>query len=184
LNSDLDHHLAAIQAGDAEAFGAWLAGAEAPLRRSLRSFAAAVDTEAVLQESLLRVWQVAPKLNQTGENSLLRLAYRITRNHAIDVARRNRVTSVDPSTLPEDIDMPSAPDPLLRRAIAECRRHLPRTPSRALTARLSAGFRSDADVAAELNMKPNTYFQNIRRARKLLADCLAKRGVDLAGVMS
>lgn len=49
-----------------------------PIHQSLRSFAAKVDTEAVLQESLLRVWQVAPKVVPDGrENCLLRLGVRI-----------------------------------------------------------------------------------------------------------
>ena len=57
MSTDLDIHLTAIAAGDATAFAAWLAGAELPLRRRLRPFASSVDTEAVLQEALLRVWQ-------------------------------------------------------------------------------------------------------------------------------
>src|SRR5690606_14601871 len=71
---DLDVHLAAIVAGDTRAFGRWLAGAEAPVRDSLRSFARVVDVEAVLQEALLRVWQVAPRFEPDGRpNGLLRL---------------------------------------------------------------------------------------------------------------
>jgi len=54
--TDLDRHLPAIVAGDAQAFAAWLAGAEPRIRASLRGFAAQVDVEAVLQETLLRVW--------------------------------------------------------------------------------------------------------------------------------
>jgi RNA polymerase sigma-70 factor (ECF subfamily) len=52
---DLDRHLPAIAAGDPDAFAPWVAGAEPALRDSLRPFAARVDTEAVLQEALLRV---------------------------------------------------------------------------------------------------------------------------------
>ena len=88
---DLDAHLPAIQAGDADAFGRWLAGAEPGLRESLRSFAASVDTEAVLQESLLRTWQVAPRVVSDGKpNTLLRLAVRIARNLAVSERRRLR----------------------------------------------------------------------------------------------
>jgi RNA polymerase sigma-70 factor (ECF subfamily) len=32
-----------------------------------------------------------------------------------------------------------------------------------------------------LGMKLNTFLQNFTRARKLLADCLRSRGVDLVG---
>jgi RNA polymerase sigma-70 factor (ECF subfamily) len=34
-------------------------------------------------------------------------------------------------------------------------------------------------VAATLGMKKNTFLQNFGRARKLLVECLRKRGVDL-----
>lgn len=53
---DLDSYLGAIALSDVNAFGAWVARAERPLRDSLRSFAAHLDTEAVLQEALLRIW--------------------------------------------------------------------------------------------------------------------------------
>ena len=64
--NDLDVHLSAIVSGDPEAFGRWVAGCELRLRRSLASFAGSVDVEAVLQETLLRVWQVAPRLEPDG----------------------------------------------------------------------------------------------------------------------
>ena len=123
---DLDLHLPAIAQGDADAFGRWLAGAEALLRASLRRFAAQVDVEAVLQEALLRVWQVAPKVTLDGRpDALLRLAFRVARNLAVDEARRAGFRA----TLGEDdlvrlLDAlagdvaPEAPDPLLRRLIS------------------------------------------------------------------
>ena len=64
--TDLDRHLPGILAGDSSAFATWMAGAEPRLRASLRSFAVQVDTEAVLQETLLRVWQVAPRFVPDG----------------------------------------------------------------------------------------------------------------------
>jgi DNA-directed RNA polymerase specialized sigma24 family protein len=78
---DLDAHLPGIRAGDAQGFAAWLAGAESPLRAALRSFAAVVDVEAVLQEAFLRVWQLAPDFVPDGRpNALLRYAHRIARH--------------------------------------------------------------------------------------------------------
>ena len=185
--NDLDRHLSGIAAGDVDAFGRWLAEAESPLRNSLRRFAASVDTEAVLQESLLRVWQVAPRFEPDGRpNGLLRLGYRITRNLAISEVRRARVKPVDPALLAAGIDaqtqsMPAPPDPHLRAQIERCRDQLPARPALALDARLSSrGGVPDADLATSLGMKRNTFVQNISRARKLLADCLEKHGVDLA----
>jgi len=173
---DLDVELDAIIAGDADAFGRWLAVAEIPLRDSLRSFAAVIDVESVLQEAMIRIWQVAPRFQRDGrDNGLVRLGVRIARNLAISEVRRTK------STQPSD-DEPvaptvSAPDPMLRTAIADCHDKLPAKPREALDARISGG---DDDVLAEaLGMRLNTFLQNITRARKLLADCLRNKGVPL-----
>ena len=73
-----------------------------------------------------------------------------------------------------------APDPLLRKAIEECRKALPGKPAAALLARIeSAGAEPDALLAERLQMKLNTFLQNVTRARKLLAECLGRRGVQL-----
>jgi DNA-directed RNA polymerase specialized sigma24 family protein len=182
VSVDLDHHLAAIALGDARAFGQWMAGCEPAVRASLGSFAAVVDVEAVLQETLLRVWQVAPRFVADGRpNGLLRLAIRIGRNLAVSELRRTRARPVEPSDL-EEVGEPSAgtPDPLLRRAIAECRDKLPGKPRQALDARLAAaGGAEDVLLAESLGMRLNTFLQNFTRARQLLADCLRKRGVRL-----
>jgi len=184
---DLDVHLAAIAAGDASAFGRWLAGAEPSLRAGLRPFAARVDTEAVLQEAMLRAWQVAPRHTPDGKpNSLLRLAQRIAKNLCIDELRRARVTPADAEALEQaslalaDAEPRSGPDPLLRRVIEECRKLLPGKPAEALSARLgSAGAEPDETLAERLGMRLNTFLQNFGRARKLLAECLHKHHVDL-----
>jgi RNA polymerase sigma-70 factor (ECF subfamily) len=179
---DLDVWNQAIAAGDPVAFGRWIAGAERPLRESLRSFAARVDTEAVVQEALLRTWQVAPRLELDGRpNALLRMSLRIARNLAVDEVRRARTVAVG-----DDLDDTMAfatadpgPDPLLRRVIDECRGALPAKPAQALAARIeSAGGDADASLAERLGMKLNTFLQNFTRARKLLLDCLRAHGVD------
>jgi DNA-directed RNA polymerase specialized sigma24 family protein len=183
---DLDVHLAAIVGGDARSFGAWLAGAEPHVRDSLRSFARVIDVEAVLQETLLRVWQIAPRFIPDGRaNGLLRLAIRIGRNLAVSEVRRTRATPVGGDDLEAALaaaEAPAgAPDPMLRRAIGECRDKLPARPRQALDARLaSAGGQADDDLAAGLGMRLNTFLQNFTRARQLLADCLARRGVTVA----
>ncbi len=186
---DLDVHLGGIVAGEPDAFARWLAGAERPVRASLRDFAASVDTEAVLQESLLRVWQVAPRFKSDGApNSLLRFALRSARNLAVSETRRHR-----PQLLPDEallraaesfaVDVAAAPDPLLRERIAECREKLPKKPALALAARLGGAGRSDAELAESLAMKLNTFLQNFTRARSLLARCLERAGVALDEVL-
>jgi DNA-directed RNA polymerase specialized sigma24 family protein len=139
-----------------------------------------------LQEALLRVWQVAPRCVRDGRgNALLRLGVRIARNLAIDELRRARTDVVDEAELEAAAAANEgagvgAPDPLLRKAIEECRKALPGKPAAALMARVeSAGAEPDALLAERLAMKLNTFLQNVTRARKLLAECLGRRGVQL-----
>jgi RNA polymerase sigma-70 factor (ECF subfamily) len=188
--ADLDHHLPRIVAGDAQAFGHWLAGAEPSLRAGLRPFAARVDTEAVLQEALLRIWQVAPRFVPDGQpNGLLRLGMRIARNLALSEARKRQADGVEDGALErmlaeaERVVSPEEPDPLLREAIARCREKLPGKPGLALAQRLDHPGESDVALAEALKMKLNTFLQNFTRARKLLADCLERKGVRLAEVL-
>ncbi len=192
MTTDLDVHLSGIQAADAQAFAAWLVGAEPSLRRGLRSFARQVDVEAVLQEALLRTWQVAPRFVPDGRpNGLLRLAQRIGWNLCVSEVRRHaRSTPVDPEVLAAGIDEAQQvevrpPDPLLREAIARCREKLPPRPAEALTARLEGqGGLPDATLAERLGMTKNTFLQNFTRARKLLVECLRRAGVDLASELA
>jgi RNA polymerase sigma-70 factor (ECF subfamily) len=189
-----DALLVAIRAGDVAAFARWLARAEPRVRDSLRRFAARVDVEAVLQESLLRVWQVGPRFVPDGRpEALLRLAVRIARNLAIDTLRRSRLEPVGEDALErlaaaDDIAPPPPDrwrDPLLAGAIADCRRQLPQKPAQALQARLdSEGSEPDERLAARLRMRRNTFVQNVIRARRFLADCLRRRGIDLAVELS
>jgi RNA polymerase sigma-70 factor (ECF subfamily) len=157
------------------------------LRLGLRSFAASVDTEAILQETFLRVWQLAPRFEPDGRpNGLVRLAARIARNLAISERRHLRADPTEPDALDQTStdEMPLGPrasgDPFLRQAIADCRRELPAKPAQALAARLDAGGTvPDEMLAARQSMRVNTFLQNFTRARRLLADCLRRRGIDL-----
>ena len=177
--NDLDQYVKAIMAGDTSAFAAWVSRAEPRIRASLAGFATCVDTEAVMQECLLRIWQVAPKFEEDGRpDGLLRLAVSIAYNLAITESRRRRTVNVDPEKLAETTATKGATaDPVLRETIMECLKRLPRTPRRVLDMRLNSENMSDAAQAAAINMKVNTFFQNIRRARQHLAECLRRHGV-------
>ncbi len=177
--SDLDFLHPQIAAGDADAFGQWLAGAEPRVRGSLASFARVLDVEAVLQESLVRVWQVAPRFVPDGRpDGLIRFAVRIARNLAVSELRRTRARAVEPADLEETVVEVPLPDPMLKQAIIDCRDKLPAKPRQVLDARLeAAGTSDDADLAAALGMRLNTFLQNFTRARQLLADCLGKKGI-------
>jgi len=189
-----DDLLQAISAGDAAAFARWLAGAEDRLRGSLSSFAERVDVEAILQESMVRVWQVAPRVVPDGRpHVLLRLAIRIGRNLAVSALRQRHHEPVEVEILERlaaEAESTAPPpdrsaDPMLRRVLEDCHRRLPEKPALALQARLdSAGAEPDARLADRLGMRPNTFLQNIIRARRFLADCLRKRGIDLGLEMS
>ncbi len=184
---DLDVHLPAIASGDTAAFARWLSGAEPIVRASLRSFAARVDVEAVVQETLLRAWQVAPRIEADGRaNGLLRLALRAARNLAVDdvrrVARREEPVAPDDAALQAAAaEGPALADPFLRRVIALCFEKLPPQPGAALRARLdAAGADADAELAVRCHMRLNTFLQNVARARKHLLQCLVAKGVPLA----
>lgn len=176
---DLDVHLDAIVAGSHEAFAAWLAGAEPSLRASLRSFATTVDVEVVVQETLLRAWQFAPRVKRDGRgNSLLRYALRTGRNLAIDHTRKH-ARDVDVDEVPEVPVAPVEPDPALKRWLLACIEALPERARLALMARLNdRGTRHDRDLAATVDMRLNTFLKNVGRARAMVSKCLAERGVE------
>jgi RNA polymerase sigma-70 factor (ECF subfamily) len=182
--TDPDELLWQIAARDEIAFGRWVSGAEPRIRAGLRSFAPHLDVEAIVQETLLRIWQVAPRLVAEGRrNGLLPLASTIGRNLALSELRRRKVEEatvkgIERETPPEP--RPAFGDPWLRERIKECLRGLPRQPRRALLARIGdAGAAVDSVLAQGLGMRLNTFLQNITRARKLVAGCLRRYRVDL-----
>jgi RNA polymerase sigma-70 factor (ECF subfamily) len=178
-----DALLPAIAAGDVQAFASWLATAEPRVRLSLSRFARVVDTEAVLQETLLRLWQVAPRVRiDARQDSLLRLGVQIAHNLAIDHARRSqrRERAAEQQALEQDAELEELPpDPLLRELIRGCVAQLPRQPAAVLTCRLeNRGAEADETLAERLGMQLNTFLKNFGRARQFLLECLAKAGVE------
>jgi len=145
----------------------------------------------VLQEALLRVWQTAPRFKSDGKpNGLLRLAVRIARNLAVSELRKVKTDPAEAEDLEralarlEAYEVREGPDPLLRHLVEECRKKLPGKPGLALTQRLECGGEPDVALAAQVGMKLNTFLQNVTRARRLMADCLKKKGVDLEAELS
>jgi len=180
---NLDEYLPGIVAGGQDSFARWMAGAERPIRESLRRFAASVDTEAAVQETLLRVWLVARRCHPDGQpNSLLRFAIGIARNLALSEIRRRRREEpiADVPEPPAPFSEPALPDPALRKIIKRCLDKLPPKPAAALRARIeSAGAQPDSRLADGLGMRPNTLLQNITRARRLVAQCLQQAGIEV-----
>jgi RNA polymerase sigma factor (sigma-70 family) len=182
---DFDTLLPAIVAGDADAFGRFIAGIEIDLRRSLRPFAARVDIEAVLQEALLRVWQSAARIVPDGRpQALVRFSMRVARNLAISEIRKKRELLPGDDEVAEAFDDAEVapPDPMLRRLIHDCFEKLPPQPKMVLGMRLeNRGAEPDLKLAEEAGMKLNTFLQNVTRARKLLGECLEHKGVTFIG---
>jgi len=178
-----DALLPAIALGDVQAFASWLAHGEPRIRLSLRRFARVVDTEAVLQETLLRLWQVAPRVKPDARGDCLaRLGVQIARNLAVDHLRRaRRLERVHEAEPAEDGAEPAWSDPLLREVIQSCMQRLPKQPAAALTCRLdNRGAEPDETLAQRAGMQLNTFLKNFGRARQLLLECLQRAGVTLA----
>ncbi len=185
----VDSLFARARDGEEGAFAEWMGSVELPIRRSLERFARAVDVESVMQETFLRMWILAqdPERELTGEDASLRFALGTARNVARAEARRTgREKSLPPEDLPETpVEPIPPPDPGLRRAILECVERVAKKPLQALRARLTYGvLLSDREIARRVGMTVNTFLQNIVRARKQVADCLARKGIPLGEVLS
>ena len=179
---DLDRHLTAIQGGDPDAFQRWVAAAEATVRLGLRSFAAVVDTEAVLQETLLRRVAGRPPLRPRRPPQRPRPAGGA---HRAQQRRQRAAAGADGRTAASKIP-PATPRcfPVIRcsgrpsrpaaRSCAAARRR----PWRRGWRRAAAS--PDELLAERLSMRLNTFLQNFTRARRQLAECLERQGVDLA----
>lgn len=181
--SAIDEDYGRTREGNTEAFASWVRRCEPSLRKSLSPFARATDTEAILQEALLRMWRLARGLALGGENASLRYALRLTRNLALsELRRQRRVSAVELAELerlPQGaVDPDPPPDDLLRRAVSRCIEKLPPRPRQVLRLRLTG--LPDRDLARSATMKLNTFLQNVVRARRLLAECLDRAGVRVA----
>ena len=180
-----DRSYGLVGKGDQHAFAEWVARVEPVLWRSLRSFAASADVEGIVQETLLRMWVLAPRLELSGKNASVRYAMRLARNLAISEARRHkRIHLVAPEALEREADesLPDAGDLTdpLQAAVRLCIEKLPERPRQALEARLEDdGASADRTLAELLDMAVNTFHKNLSRARALLAECLGRHGMEL-----
>jgi len=171
--------------GGVEGFARWASLVERPLRASLRRFARAVDVEVVMQETLLRMWLVAQDASRSfhGENASLRFALRVGRNVALEEVRRTRAerwVAIEDLQASEEPSLPPAPvrDDGYLHAIRECIERLAGPAKTALLARLHGAHRfSDRYLASMIGMQPNTFLQNIVRARRSIAECLQGKGL-------
>ncbi len=170
-----------VRKGSREAFASWLRLVELPLRESLRSFARQVDTEAVLQEGMMRMWMIAPTLELSGTDASVRYARRMLRNLAISWIRRHgREVQGKVPDLPDPSGTDPVPDMVLRKAVETCLSLLKPRPRKAITERLrDQGASHDRDLAERAGMTLNTFLQNVVRARRFLRECMRSNGVAL-----
>lgn len=187
--TEIDALFALVGQGNRLAFRAWMGRAERPIRMSLRRFAMAVDVESVVQETLLRMWLIASKRlrDLQGENASLRFAIAMARNLARSEARRiGRVRFLPPEEMPDAPIEPSPPpDPGLAAAIRDCMDRLSAKLREVLLARIGQGpFLPDREIAQGLAMQPNTFLQNVVRARAKLRACLEGKGVPVSEIPS
>jgi DNA-directed RNA polymerase specialized sigma24 family protein len=170
---------------DVEGFARWMSLVERPLRASLRRFARAVDVEVVMQETFLRMWLAAqnPLREFEGDNATLRFALKVGRNVALEEIRHlraERSVAIEDLRPDEEPSMPPSPvrDDGYLHAIRECIERLKGPPKKALLARLHGGHRyGDRYLASLTGMQPNTFLQNVARARKAVAECLHEKGL-------
>lgn len=196
--SEVDRLFARVCRGDTRAFEDWMSRVEPQLWRGLAPWARAVDAEGVVQETLLRMWVYAQDRGEAleGRNASLRFALGMARNVARNEARRlaREVLGTDGARGAEGKDGrgvveppgsdPPLPDPFLRRLILACIEKLPERPREALRARIARGHLDDDQaLAAEVGMRKNTFLQNIVRARRHVAECLAENGAPLEEVL-
>src|SRR5437667_3742365 len=110
--SATDEAFRRAQRGNHDGFSEWVRRVEIPLRASLRRFARRIDAEAVVQEALLRMWILAPRLRLEGEEASFRYVLRIARNLALNEAGRlDRFDPLDPAELENSPEGAVHPDP-------------------------------------------------------------------------
>jgi DNA-directed RNA polymerase specialized sigma24 family protein len=180
--SETDTLYARVRERDKVAFGQWMGRVERPIRASLARFARAVDVEAIVQETLLRMWIVATEglRDLQGPDASLRFAVGMARNLARAEARRNgRLQFLPPEDLPEvSRDPEPVPDPGLAAAIRDCVANLSPKLRTVLNERVYGGpFHPDRVLADRLQMRLNTFLQSVVRGRAQIRTCLEKKGV-------
>jgi DNA-directed RNA polymerase specialized sigma24 family protein len=180
--TEIDALFARVRERDRVAFGQWMGRVERPIRVNLARFARAVDVEAIVQETLLRMWIVATEglRELQGPDASLRFAIGMARNLARAEARRNgRLQFLPPEGLPEmPTDPEPSPDPGLAAAIRDCMARLSPKLRQVLSERIAGGaVHPDRVLANRLRMKLNTFLQSVVRGRQQIRQCLEKKGV-------
>ena len=130
--------------------------------------------EEVTQEVFLRVYRNLHAFEHRSRFAtwLYRLAY----NRALDEWRAQRARPEAALTFEPAINSEARPDPLRDRALVDCIARLPAGQRTAVHLHYWLGHTS-AEIAGMLGVQPGTVKIWLFRARNLLAQCLARKGV-------
>lgn len=184
MPDDYDVEVAELQAiaeRDLEAFSRWFARCEIHLRTSLRSFEQFVDVEAVVQDTVIKVWEDPLRIRPDGRPGfLLRWARTVALNAARNAARRQGHHAAMPADDDVAGDVRPMSDVFLRTRVQECFGRLPVPQQRAFRARVAdAGSRTDRQLAASIDMSFDAFRQTLTRGRRALVACLRSFNIDV-----
>ena len=186
MASDYDLDVAeweAIVRRDEDVFKRWLERCQIHLRLSLRSFAAVVDVEVVVQETAIRVWERASTIVPDGRPAFLaRWAVTVARNKARNEIKRaeHEVPLEEPPDRPDTQIVRAGIDPFLRARLHACRERLPAALRRVIDVILAdGGERSARECATASRMSYDAFRQNLARGRRALEACLREYGIEV-----
>lgn len=181
-----------IRSGDSSAFNLLVERYSQDLYRVIRRMASdSSETEAIVQESFLRVWQIlhAPRSRmQDWTKPFFPYLVTIAMNLARDRWRKDRfldfsgledIQEVLPSPLPDPEALVEETETL--KALAEAVAELPTAYKAVIALRYEAGL-SYTEIAELLEMPINTIRTHLRRAKIQLRKVLAEQGSLNSGI--
>lgn len=174
--------LASAAQGDAAAARA-LAGALGPrlFRQAYRVLGSRAEAEDVAQDTLLRLWRMAPRWDADGSASVAGWCHAVARNLCIDRMRRSGGARATASL--DEIEAPADPAPgaeaqmqsaARMRALEAALRALPARQRQAVVLRHIEGM-GNPDIAEALGVSVEAAESLIARGKRALASALAGR---------
>ncbi|MEP4197470.1 MAG: sigma-70 family RNA polymerase sigma factor [Aliishimia sp.] len=155
------------------------------LMQATRMLGNRTEAEDVAQDTLLRLWRVAPKWKADGGASLRSWCYGVARNLCIDRMRRYGGTR---STVPlDDINAPEDPTPGAEarlqtqsraRALQDALQELPERQRQAVVLRHIEGM-TNPEIAEQLDISVEAVESLVARGKRALAGLLAGRQAEL-----
>lgn len=140
----------------------------------MRLLGDSVEAEDVVQETMLRVWKIAPEW-RVGEAKVASWAYGVARNLCLDRLRKRRTTTLDEA--PEPIDEALSPlENMMENDRAEALRSaLNRLPERQKQAIVLRHFdeASNREIAETIGTSVEAVESLLARGRRKLASLLA-----------